>query len=148
MDMIRKNIEWLPTLAIVAILGGSLPYKFTDSAETVHIFDVVGAFLGLDFFKTSGAYIIGSAELVACILVLIPRLRVFGGLLTLGIMTGAITFHLFSPLGVTVRWTENGMPQEDGTLFSLACIAFVCGLWLVCRRHSDLLVLFGKGPKA
>jgi len=148
MDMIKKHIEWLPALIIVAILGGSLPYKFTDSAETVHIFDVVGAFLGLDFFKTSGAYIIGTAELIACILVLTPRLRALGGLLTLGIMTGAITFHLFSPLGVTVKWTEGGMPQQDGTLFYLACVAFVCGLWLVSRGHRDLLGLLRKDSAA
>ncbi|NVJ99863.1 MAG: DoxX family protein [Alphaproteobacteria bacterium] len=145
MDFIKKHIEWLPALAIVIILGGSLPFKFGGSAETAHIFDVVGQFLGLEFFRTTGGYIIGAAELVACILLLIPAMRALGALLTVGIMAGAITFHLFSPLGVTVQWMENGEMQEDGTLFYMAIIAFLCGVWLVLRKKDDLLQMIGKG---
>ncbi|NVJ69200.1 MAG: DoxX family protein [Alphaproteobacteria bacterium] len=139
MDFVKKHIEWLPVVAIVVILGGSLPYKFGGSAETAHIFDVVGTFLGLDFFKSAGGYIIGIAEAIACVLLLIPRTRAFGALLTLGIMAGAITFHLFSPLGVTVQWMENGEMHEDGSLFYLAVVSFVSALWLVIRHKQDLL---------
>ncbi|TNE62435.1 MAG: hypothetical protein EP335_12660 [Alphaproteobacteria bacterium] len=144
MDFVKKHIEWLPALAIVIILGGSLPYKFGGSAETAHIFDVVGEFLGLEFFKTTGGYIIGVAELIACILLLIPRFRPFGALLTVGIMAGAITFHLFSPLGINVQWMEDGQMMEDSLLFYLACIAFLCGLWISLRRRAELLALIGK----
>lgn len=144
MDFIKKHIEWLPALAIVIILGGSLPYKFGGSAETAHIFDVVGQFLGLDFFRSTGGYIIGVAELIACILLLLPKLRAFGAILTVGIMAGAISFHLFSPLGITVEWMENGEMQQDSTLFYLAVVAFLCGLWLSLRRRDELLGLLGK----
>ncbi len=144
MDFIKKHIEWLPALVIVAILGGSLPYKFGGSAETAHIFDVVGQFLGLDFFRATGGYIIGGVETVACILLLMPKMRAFGAALTAGTMAGAITFHLFSPLGVTVQWMENGEMQEDGTLFYMAVVAFLSALWLMVRRKDELLALLGR----
>lgn len=145
MDALKRNIDWLPAIAIAIILGGSLPFKFTGAPITDHIFDVVGQFLGLDFFRTSGGYIIGVAELVAVILVLIPKARGLGGLLTSGIMTGAIIFHLFSPLGVTVQYVdENGVMAEDGTLFYTAVVAFICGIFLAIRNKDQILGLIGK----
>lgn len=145
MDALKRNIDWLPAIAIAIILGGSLPFKFTGAPITDHIFDVVGQFLGLDFFRTSGGYIIGVAELVAVILVLLPKARGLGGLLTSGIMTGAIIFHLFSPLGVTVQYVdENGVMAEDGTLFYTAVVAFICGIFLAIRNKDQILGLIGK----
>ncbi|MFK8028645.1 MAG: hypothetical protein AB8G18_00245 [Gammaproteobacteria bacterium] len=145
MDFIKKHADWIPAIIIAIILGGSLPFKFTGSPITDHIFDVVGQFLGLDFFRTSGGYIIGVAELIAVILVLIPRTRGFGGLLTCGIMTGAIFFHLATPLGVTVKYDDAGVPMEDGTLFYTAILAFVCGLILLIRNKNSVLSLVGLG---
>jgi len=144
MDFLKKHIEWLPVILIVVILGGSLPFKFSGAAQTDHIFDVVGQFLGLDFFRTSGGFIIGGAELIAVILVLLPKMRGIGGLLTVGIMSGAIFFHLASPLGVTVQWMENGQPQEDGTLFYMAIVALVSGLYLFVRNKDQVMGLIGK----
>ncbi|MEO1576658.1 MAG: hypothetical protein AAFU65_17055, partial [Pseudomonadota bacterium] len=66
----------------------------------------------------------GSAELVASVLLLaslVARfrpLRLFGALLTLGIISGAIVFHLFTPLGVVVE-------GDGGLLFGMAV-----GVWL------------------
>lgn len=145
MDFIKKHIEWLPVILIAVILGGSLPFKFGGAAQTDHIFDVVGQFLGLDFFRTSGGFIIGVAELVAVILVLIPKFRGLGGALTAGIMTGAIFFHLATPLGVTVQWEEDGVMQEDGTLFYMAIVALLSGLFLFLRNKDAVLGLVGMG---
>ncbi len=145
MDFLKKHIEWIPALIILVIIGGSLPFKFTGAPITDHIFDVVGQFLGLEFFRTSGGYIIGTAELIAVILVLIPKYRGFGGALTLGIMTGAIIFHLFSPLGVTVQWEEGGQMMEDGTLFYTAIVAWLSGAFLFLRNKDQVLGLVGMG---
>jgi len=141
MDFLKRYHEWIPALVIVIILAGSLPYKFSGPPITVHIFNVVGEFLGLDFFKTSGAYIIGFAELVASILVLIPSARGYGGVLAMGIMAGAISFHLFSPLGVTVVYMENGVQMTDGTLFYTAVLTFFCGTYLAYRHKESLPVV-------
>lgn len=145
MDFLKKHIEWIPVILIAIIFGGSFPFKFTDAAITVHIFDVVGTWLGLDFFRTVGAYIIGVAEAVAILLVLFPKTRGLGGLLAVGIMTGAIIFHLFSPLGVTVRWEEAGQMAEDGTLFYTAILVWFSGLFLFLRNKDAVLGLVGMG---
>lgn len=144
MESVKKHIEWLPAILIIIILAGSLPYKFTDAPITVHIFDVVGEFLGLDFFRTSGAYIIGAVEGLISVLMLIPVLRVYGAVLAVGTMAGAITFHLFSPLGVTVKWMENGEMQTDGTLFYTAVLVFLAALWIVWHRRNELFALIGR----
>ena len=122
MDFLKKYHQWIPVLAIAIILGSNLPFKFSGAPVTVEIFNVVGDFLGLAFFKNYGAYIIGSAELVATILVLMPSKRGLGGLLAVGIMSGAIFFHLVSPLGIEVHYTENGVAMVESQLFYMTSI--------------------------
>ena len=142
MDFLKKHIEWIPVLLIAVILGSSLPFKFTGHPMPSHIFDVVGTFLGLEFFRAYGAFIIGTVELIATILVLVPRTRAYGGLLTAGTMAGAIFFHLFTPLGVTVSFQIDGVTMEDGTLFYTAILAAICGL-VLAYRHKDTLPIIG-----
>lgn len=111
----------------------SLFYKFSDAPETQFIFttlDFWGADLtGLHLFapgKIFSAKMIGSAELVASSLLIASLItrrifsRVLGSALGLAIMTGAINFHLFTPLGVEVQ-------GDGGLLFGMAC-----GVWLSC----------------
>lgn len=146
MDFLKKHGDWIPALLIVVILAGSLPFKFTGHPMPTHIFNVVGEFLGLAFFKSYGAYIIGAAELIASILVLIPATRAYGGLLAAGTMAGAIFFHLFSPIGVTVRYMQDGVEMTDGSLFYTAIIAFVCGLYLA-YKYRESLPIIGDRPE-
>jgi uncharacterized membrane protein YphA (DoxX/SURF4 family) len=148
MDFIKRHIDWLPAISIAVILGASLPFKFTGHPQPTHIFDVVGQFLGLEFFRVYGAIIIGAIELVAVIAVLVPATRPFGGLLTSGTMAGAIFFHLASPLGVTVQWEENGLMQQDGSLFYTAILAFLLGLYLAYSGRGKILDLIKLNASA
>jgi uncharacterized membrane protein YphA (DoxX/SURF4 family) len=80
---------------------------------------------------------VAGMEIVAAILVLIPRTQGFGGLFAAGIMGGAIFFHLFTPLGVD--------PYEDGgKLFKEACFTFSMGLLLAWLRRDQLLALLPR----
>ncbi len=141
MNLLNKYSDWIAAILIVLILAGSLPFKFTGHPMPTHIFNVVGEFLGLGFMKTHGAIIIGVVELICCILVLIPSARAYGGLLTAGTMAGAIFFHLFSPLGVTVTYIENGLEISDGTLFYTAIVAMICGLFLAYKGKDSLPII-------
>ena len=145
MDFLKKHIEWIPVILIAIIFGGSFPFKFTNAAITVHIFDEVGTWLGLDFFRTVGGYIIGVAEAIAILLVLFPKTRGLGGLLTFGIMSGAIIFHVFSPLGIVVEYTENGQAMQEVELFYMAIVAWFSGLFLFLRNRYAVLSLVGMG---
>ncbi len=135
----QRHLPTAFSVYIAFVFVQSLFFKFADSPETLHIFGTLDAWatsLGFPgLFAPGGifsAYVVGGAELVASILLLsgafVERLRlmqVFGALLALGIISGAIFFHLFTPLGVNVQ-------GDGGLLFYMAC-----GVWL-----SSLLVLW------
>jgi uncharacterized membrane protein YphA (DoxX/SURF4 family) len=119
------------SLYIAIIFIQSLFFKFSDAPDTQHIFGTLDSWAGSygfpGLFNRGGifsAIVIGSAELVASTLLLLgfipklKRLRPIGALMALCIISGAIFFHLFTPLGVQVN-------NDGGLLFGLAC-----GVWL------------------
>ncbi len=136
------------TLYIAVIFIQSLFFKFTDSPETQYIFGTLntwGASLGFPgLFAHSGIfsqYVVGSAELVASLLLLAglalrqTLVHAAGALLALGVISGAIFFHLFTPLGVQVRNTDGSL--DGGELFGLACGVWIsAALILYLRRHD------------
>jgi hypothetical protein len=131
-----------------AIFLDSLRYKFTDHPKTQEIFgrlDGWAASAGLPgLFGHAGIfsqYVIGSAELVAAVLLLTGAfyapyrfLLPIGALLGLAIMTGAVSFHLFTPLGVDPN-------QDGGGLFRAACLVWLLSLALLFLRAGDLDLL-------
>ncbi len=138
MNNLKKYLPWPPALFIaLAVFIPSLFFKFSGAAESRHIFTTVGEFLGVGLFEPYGRYLIGAAELIASILLLIPRTQIYGAFVTVGVLSGAIFFHLFSPLGIVVRWTENGVEQTDETLFILAVLSFIAGLFIIWLRRTE-----------
>lgn len=140
MATLKKHGHWLLTLYVAFVFVQSLFFKFTGSPETVYIFqarlDPWAASLGFPgVFAPGGifsAHVIGSFELVASALLLLGAawparrtLQVLGAALGLGVISGAIFFHLFTPLGVSVVRTDGS--SDGGTLFMMAC-----GVWLSC----------------
>ena len=127
-----------------AIFTDSLRYKFTNHPNTQEIFGRLNEWAGSlgaeGLFAQTGLfsqYSIGVAELIAslCLLIgILPRfhrLQGFGALLGLAVMTGAISFHLFTPLGVD--------PNNDGGgLFIAACLVWTSCLALVVIRRKTL----------
>ncbi|MRX26633.1 hypothetical protein [Kangiella sp. HZ709] len=128
---VSRFLPWVLIAIVAFIFLQSLPYKFSGHAETKIIFMTIGEWmngLGLssigELFGQYGGYLIGSLELVAVILLLLPKTRFYGALLGLGLMSGAIFFHLFTPLGV-VRTIDDAGNTDGGVLFIMACIAWV-----------------------
>ena len=148
MNNLTKYIPWPPALFIsLVVFIPSLFFKFSGAAETRHIFMTVGEFLGIGIFEPYGRYMIAAAELVAAILLLIPRFQIYGAIIAIGVLSGAIFFHLFSPLGVVVRWTENGVVQQDETLFVLAVASFIAAWIVVWFRRQALSRLWAGRPR-
>lgn len=111
---------------IAFVFVQSLFFKFSGSEESIFIFSTLRDWSGIGLFEPAGRWIIGSAELVASILLFVPGATVLGAAIAIGIMTGAISFHLFTPLGVEIM-------GDGGELFALACGVWVSGwviLWL------------------
>ncbi len=78
---------------------------------------------------------VATAEIIAAVLIVLPRTRVPGAALALGLMSGAIFFHLVSPLGVD--------PYGDGgVLFTEACEVWLCSAFVLIawRREASALL--------
>ncbi|WP_133407425.1 hypothetical protein [Parashewanella tropica] len=128
-------IKHIPSAFIAFVFIQSLFFKFTGSYETEHIFGTLANWSGFQWFGTYGGYLIGSAELIASIL-LFTRLHGLGAAMSAGIMTGAIFFHLFTPLGVVMpEFNSAGeiIGNDGGLLFGMACIVWSCGVFLFIR---------------
>ena len=75
------------------------------------IFTTIAAKSGIGFFEPIVRMLVGVAELIAAVLLLIPAARFFGALLGLGILFGAIGFHLTPWLGIFVPMEPGGDPS-------------------------------------
>lgn len=127
----RRTILWMLSAYIAFVFVQSLFFKFTGSEESIFIFSTLRAWSGIGLFEPAGRWIIGICELIASILLLLPRTRIFGAALAIGIMTGAISFHLFTPLGVEIL-------GDGGELFILACGVWISGWIILALSISDI----------
>lgn len=114
---------WIVKGIAVAILVQTLFFKFTGAEESVYIFQTLGV-------EPVGRIGSGIVELIASILILIPRTTLLGAILALGTMTGAIFSHIFV-LGIAVK-------DDGGTLFALAIITLICCLILVYNQKNKI----------
>lgn len=123
--MRAPSYVWIAQLVAAAILAMTLPFKFSGAEETVRLFDTLGA---------GSAGRIGSAimETLAVVMLLTPQLAALGGLLTLGLMSGAILSHIFV-LGIF--W------DGDAQLFAMAVIAFAAAAAVVLLRRRELPII-------
>ncbi|MGE6353753.1 DoxX family protein [Flavobacterium sp. NPDC079362] len=124
--MKTEKIAWVLRITAAAILLQTLFFKFSGAPESIYIFST----LGIEPYGRIGS---GVAELIAAILILIPRTTWIGALGGSGIMTGAILSHLFV-LGIQVK-------NDGGLLFSLAVITLLCCLGLLYFNKNKLFNL-------
>lgn len=108
---------------VVLILFQTLYFKFTGAQESVHIFSTL-------HMEPWGRIASGVAELIACLLLVLPRTAVLGALIALGVIAGAIVSHL-TVLGIEVL-------DDGGLLFALAVVVFVACLTILWLRRSEI----------
>ncbi|MCH5600790.1 DoxX family protein [Niabella ginsengisoli] len=125
-----KIFIWLLRIAVAFILINTvIMHKFRATEETLYIFETIG-------MEPYGRIATGIVELIAGILILIPRTSGYGALLGLGTMAGAIYFHL-TTLGIEVL-------GDGGELFYMAIGVFVACLVLVIIHRKQILLPFRK----
>ena len=117
---------WILRLAVAVILLQTLFFKFTASEESVYIFSTIG-------MEPWGRIGTGVRELIAALLLLIPRTTAIGAFLATGLMSGALFFH-FTTLGIEVK-------ADGGLLFVYALIVLVCALILLVVHQSQITQL-------
>lgn len=146
----KKYLIWILVAIPAIVFLIFLPAKFSGAPETQHIFTTIGAWLssiGLggigDSFGRYGGYLVGGVELIAAVLLLVPKTRLYGAGLGDGILTGALLAHLFTPLGVAVNFP--GESAGDPSLFVMAVAAWLCCNGVMAlellRRHEPAVAV-------
>jgi len=144
-------ISWAMALWMCKVFLFSLPYKFTNHPDTQHIFGTIGAWMsGIlgdaigNLFSSIGAYVVGGFELITSIMLLLPalfwilsktgmaearerrvKIHQTGGAMAAMVMSGAVFFHLFTPLGIEV--IHEGK-SDGGSLFYAAASILIFGI--------------------
>ncbi|GAB4335477.1 MAG: DoxX family protein [Flammeovirgaceae bacterium] len=106
------------------IMLQTLYFKFTAHPDSVHIFSLIG-------IEPWGRIGVGIMELIASVLLFIPTTIWLGGLMSVGLMMGAVFFHILF-LGIEVN-------NDGGKLFWLAIVVVICGLVIVWNEKEKLL---------
>lgn len=129
----KSIIDWVLRIIPALILLQTLFYKFSGAPESVYIFTMLG-------IEPWGRIGIGIAELIAGILILVPRTTLLGSLGAMGLMGGALFSHV-TILGIEVN-------KDGGTLFMLALVVVITSVINLIRNKqylmSFIIALIGK----
>lgn len=116
-------ILWVLRIVAAFIMLQTLFFKFTGAPESIYIFETVG-------MEPWGRIGSGIVELIASILLLVPKTSWAGALLALGTISGAIFFHL-TKLGIEVK-------GDGGTLFIMALVVFFSALVILLLSRKQI----------
>lgn len=119
----KKYIPLVLRVIVAIILIQTLRFKFTAHPDSVYIFEKVG-------LEPIGRIGIGILELIAGLLLLIPKTVWMGALLTLGIIGGAIMMHL-TQIGIEVK-------DDGGILFFTAIFTFILSAIILYINRSKI----------
>jgi uncharacterized membrane protein YphA (DoxX/SURF4 family) len=119
----QNIILWIFRVLAALIMLQTLYFKFSADPQSVHLFTV----LGIEPWGRIGT---GVLELIASLLILYPRTTGYGAVLGLGLMSGAIFFHL-TKLGIKF--------DGDYVLFLYAVLTFISCAVLALFYRKELL---------
>ncbi|HHP7242966.1 MAG TPA: DoxX family membrane protein [Cyclobacteriaceae bacterium] len=122
----NKYLSLLLRIAVAFILLQTLYFKFTAHPESIYIFETVG----MEPFGRIGS---GIVELIASVLLFVPKRNWLGAGLALGTMCGAIFFHL-TTLGIEVK-------GDGGTLFYMAVTVAIASAVLLWGYKRQIPIL-------
>lgn len=119
-----KLLSLIAKIIAAIIMLQTLYFKFTAQPESVYIFSA----LGIEPFGRIGS---GIGELIASVLLLIPRTSWIGAIMGIGVMAGAIVSHL-TILGIEVQ-------GDGGQLFGMALVTFLCCAFVLFYERTKML---------
>ena len=159
MNRILTLFPWAGGLFISAIFLDSLRFKFTGHLTPQHIFTTLRDWSGIGLFYPAGPWIIGLGELLSSLLLialpvifllskrkkLIAPSQFLGALIAIGIMSGAISFHLFTPLGIEtpVEWDDTVPTKFSGALFYSACMSWLLAAGILFIHRGAISPIMG-----
>ena len=122
----NNKVQLVLRIVVAVILVQTLRFKFTAHPDSVYIFSQVG-------LEPIGRIGIGVMELIAAILILVPRTVWLGAMLVIGILGGAIMMHLTS-LGIEVK-------GDGGLLFYTAIATVLMSAYILFSEKHNVLII-------
>jgi uncharacterized membrane protein YphA (DoxX/SURF4 family) len=119
----KKYFPLALRIIVAFILIQTLRFKFTAHPDSVYIFEKVG-------LEPIGRIGIGILELIAGVMLLIPKTIWVGATLTIGIISGAIIMHL-TQIGIEVN-------NDGGVLFITAIITLIFAITILYIHRNDI----------
>lgn len=133
-DRALKLLAWVPALYAAHIMLWYEQFKLTGAEGSVMLFQTIADWIGIGGYEPAFRLTVAWAEIVASVLLINTGTRLVGGLLTLGLMSGAIFFHVASPLGID--------PYGDGgALFKEACLTWLSAAIILAIYRTELRAL-------
>jgi hypothetical protein len=120
----QNILGWVLRLIAAVIMLQTLYFKFSGAEESVYIFTQLD-------MEPWGRIGIGVMELIASVLILYPRTTAFGAVLGIGLMSGAVFFHL-TKLGLVVM-------NDGGQLFIYALLVLISCIILAVLQKNVLI---------
>lgn len=133
----KPALAWTLRLIPAILIGQTLPFKFSGAAESVALFtDLATQAFGNPGLEGALRIGTGVVELIAIVLLLIPRHSIKGALLVVGTMAGALMSHLLF-LGFA----------GHGLLATMAVIAMLVSALQIFLSQKEVLQLIGSLKK-
>jgi hypothetical protein len=137
MNRLLEWLAWALAAWIAFVFVWYLQFKFTGDDGSVWLFTILTDWLGFHGHEKIMRIGTGSMEFIASILLFDRPLQAVGAVLAFGIMSGAIFFHVVSPLGID--------PYGDGgVLFKQACSVWVGSLVILAIRRHEAVALIER----
>ncbi|MCK1741305.1 DoxX family protein [Bradyrhizobium sp. 139] len=128
------GIRWIGAAYVAFIFLWYEQYKLFGDEGSVQLFVTLTDWLGFPVHEAVMRIGVGLCEILASVLILTPALQGLGAVGALLLMTGAIFFHLVTPLGVD--------PYGDGgVLFKQACSVWTCAVIIVWWQWQQITAL-------
>ena len=121
-----KTTNLVIRIIIAILLLQTLYFKFTAHPDSVYIFSKIG-------MEPYGRVGTGIMELIVSFLILLNRTQWLGALLALGLMFGAMFFHV-TKLGIEVN-------NDGGLLFGMAVFIFVLSLVVLWINRTNIPII-------
>ena len=130
------GMRWAGAVYVAFIFLWYEQYKLTGAEGSTDLFTTLTDWLGLHGHEKFMRIGVASCEIIASIFILIPPVQGLGAIGGIMLMTGAMFFHLVTPLGTD--------PYGDGgILFKEACSVWTTS-WVVLFWQRDQVAALAR----
>jgi len=135
-ESVWTGMRWVGAAYVAFIFLWYEQYKLTGAAGSTDLFTTLTDWLGLHGHEKLMRIGVASCEIIASIFILIPPVQGLGAIGGIMLMSGAMFFHLATPLGTD--------PYGDGgILFKEACSVWTTS-WVVLFWQRDQVAALAR----